>query len=237
MHSVGPSHTTASNSCASRRTQASGRSRDGRSPNSLSMSGVPPHTHLTISGGVLIKGSPDAAFLDEFRMVVSSYDDGTGTPELIVFDTRIPQDHPGRFRRFGLPPRYRHHSPRITIDGDMPLPAVTRDGPISVDPTQAVIVVELGRPTATDRRFSYRAGAFLDWMQVLGVHGLIYSLGRLGGRFGNDGNPVASYDGFHFCARYTCGGCGSFCQWQCSGPRSLHFRFEQTGLSRLATLE
>lgn len=106
----------------------------------------------TGDGGVLIKGSPDAAFLDEFRMVVSSYDGGTGTPELIVFDTRIPQDHPGCFRRFGLPPRYHHHSPHITIDGDMPLPAVTRDGPVSVDPTQAVIVVELGRPTAADRR-------------------------------------------------------------------------------------
>jgi len=97
----------------------------------------------TNDGSTLIKWDSRATFLDDFRLLVTSYANATGAPELVVFDTLTPQDHPGGFRRFGLPLRYRNHSPRIHADCDRPLGITTRGGPLVVDPTQAVLVVEL----------------------------------------------------------------------------------------------
>ena len=90
-----------------------------------------------------------ATFLDEFRILGSCYDYLTSIPELVVFDTRIPQVHPECFRRFGLPPGYRSKITHINVDCNRPLGGtVTQEGPLIVDPTQAILVVE------TDRHYS-----------------------------------------------------------------------------------
>ena len=83
-----------------------------------------------------------ATFLDEFRILGSCYDYLAGIPELVVFDTRTPQVHPECFRRFGLPPEYRNNVAHINFDCNRPLRTVTQEGPLIVDPTQAILVVE-----------------------------------------------------------------------------------------------
>jgi len=97
----------------------------------------------TNDGSTLIKWDSRATFLDEFRLLVTSYANATCAPELVVFDTLTPQDHPGGFQRFGLPLRYWHHNHRIHADCDRPLGKTTRGGPLVVDPTQAVVVMVL----------------------------------------------------------------------------------------------
>jgi len=76
-------------------------------------------------------------------MLVVSYDNCTGAPELVVFDTLIPQDHPMGFRLFSFPPRYRNRNLRIRVDCDRPLGTITRDEPLIADPAQTILVVEL----------------------------------------------------------------------------------------------
>ena len=141
---------------------------------------TPPPRVLNIStddGSTSIRGDYHAAFLDEFQILVSCHDNATGTPELVVFDTCVLQDHPEYFRRFGLPPRYRYHSARINVGCDRPLGSVASGEPLIVDPFQAVLVVELNYSTIpdthvllvvrtnalTERRFSVRTDPFIPW--------------------------------------------------------------------------
>jgi len=109
---------------------------------------------LNVSTGdknVLIRGSSRATFLDEFRMLMASSDSVTGAPELVVFDTIVPQDHSNGFRRFRFPPSYCGQTYRVHVDCDRPLGTATRDAPFMVDPTQAVLVAELYRVTSGPR--------------------------------------------------------------------------------------
>ena len=76
-------------------------------------------------------------------MLVTTHDDATGTPELVVFDTLVPQDHTKDFRQFKFPPKYSCWIPRTHTDPGSPLGRVTQDGPLTVDPTQAILAVEL----------------------------------------------------------------------------------------------
>jgi hypothetical protein len=85
----------------------------------------------------------DVTFLDEFRIVVSPYGSTEGTSDLGVFDTRIPQNRPDGFQRFGVPPRYFCGHVHVRVDRDRPPGTVSREEPFTVDPAQAVIVMEL----------------------------------------------------------------------------------------------
>lgn len=82
-------------------------------------------------------------FLDEFRIVVSRCDRPTGTSDLTVFDTQIPQNRSEGLSRFELPSRYRCNWVQVSVDCDRPLGTVNRAEPFAVDPTQALFVVEL----------------------------------------------------------------------------------------------
>jgi len=82
-------------------------------------------------------------FLDEFRVLATNRDPATGAPELVVFDTLVPQGHSRGFRRFGFPLRYKNLHPRVHINPDRFLGKIARDGPLLVDPTQAILAVEL----------------------------------------------------------------------------------------------
>lgn len=75
-------------------------------------------------------------FLDEFRIVVLS--DKQRTVGLVVFNTIIPQYHPGILRRLALP----HETFAIIVDRDRPLGIMDVDEPLITDPTQAILVVE-----------------------------------------------------------------------------------------------
>lgn len=105
-----------------------------RLPQVLNRSGV---------GNNSIRDGSQVAFLDEFRIMVTYRDNPLVAPELLVFNTFVPQDHPGNMRRFRLPPKYRDWSTRVHLDHDRSLGAVNRDGPLITDPTQAIFVMDL----------------------------------------------------------------------------------------------
>ena len=62
--------------------------------------------------------------------------------ELLVFNTFVPQDHPGSVRRFKFWPDCRGRNP-CRSRYDRTLGMVYRDVPLMADPTQAVFVMEL----------------------------------------------------------------------------------------------
>jgi len=104
-------------------------------------------------GGGLIGWNFQGAFLDEFRILVVPRSIFPHPFELFVFDTLLPQDHPRHLRRFMLPPKYGHRSVRVYLDHDRPLGTVDRDGPLLVDPTQAILIVDLSRVVRDPRIF------------------------------------------------------------------------------------
>jgi hypothetical protein len=78
------------------------------------------------------------AFLDEFRITMV-YDNAHEFP---VFDTLLPQDHPRNLRWFRLPWKYRGRGAYLHVDRGGSLRTVDRDGPLIVDPTQAIIIMD-----------------------------------------------------------------------------------------------
>jgi len=62
-------------------------------------------------------------------------------PEFTFFNTIVPQDHPSNVRRLRFPQRFRQCTPVVTVDVELPLGALHRDGPFIADPTQALLVV------------------------------------------------------------------------------------------------
>ena len=107
-------------------------------------------THFTVqvinistAESTLFSWRSQVVFLDEFRVLVTNCDHATGAPELVMFDTLIPQGHSGSFLQFRFPLRYESRNIRIHIDPVRPLGKVARDGPLIVDPTQAILAIEL----------------------------------------------------------------------------------------------
>lgn len=89
-------------------------------------------------------GAAGVIFLDEFRLMLTTRDSGTGSLQFIVFNTLIPQDRPMSSRRLDLPPQYdSDRSALIYVDQDRSLGKLNRDGPVITDPTQAILVVKL----------------------------------------------------------------------------------------------
>ena len=74
------------------------------------------------------------------------YTDG---PELFVFNTLLPQDHPRNMRRFRIPPKYRERNFHVNLDYYRSLGTVNREGPLITDPTQAILIMSLS-PTPTE---------------------------------------------------------------------------------------
>ena len=78
------------------------------------------------------------AFLDEFRITMV-YDDAHEFP---VFDTLLPQDHPRNLRWFRLPRKYCGRNAYLQVNRGGSLGTADRDGPLIVDPTQAIIIMD-----------------------------------------------------------------------------------------------
>jgi len=94
--------------------------------------------------GDLITASSTITFLDEFRIMAMSSDNYQSCePELVVFNTLVSQDHPGSFQRFRFPLKYSQWSAEVYPNNYRRLGATGRDGPLIVDPTQAVLIVRL----------------------------------------------------------------------------------------------
>jgi len=104
-----------------------------------------PHQVLDLSStrrGEPVKQNARVIFLDEFRMVVAP--DERIITELVVFDTLIPQGHPGNLRQFRFPPEFRDRRARIFIDHDRDLGTPNRDEALIADPAQAVLTMQFG---------------------------------------------------------------------------------------------
>jgi len=95
-------------------------------------------------------------------MVSARYTD-THPPELIVFDTLIPQGCPGNSRRFSLPPRYgSEYYSVVHVDRDRYLGKLDKDVPFITDPTQAILVVEVLRPMRRSVSLVVRMQALIE---------------------------------------------------------------------------
>ena len=92
-------------------------------------------------GSGLVGGNTQAIFLDEFRVVVIP--DKSAIAELAVFNTSVPQGHPGYFQRLMLPPEFHGKRANLHVDHDRDLGALNRDKVLLLDPAQAVLVIEL----------------------------------------------------------------------------------------------
>lgn len=97
----------------------------------------------SVDGSGLIGWNCQAAFLDEFRILVVFWNNFPHAPELFVFNTLLPQDHPRHLRRFRLPPKHNQRSVHVHLDRDRSLGTVDRDGPLLVDPSQAILIMDL----------------------------------------------------------------------------------------------
>jgi hypothetical protein len=71
-----------------------------------------------------------------------TYDNPTEGPELVVFNTLIPQDDPSNSRRFSLPLGPYDQYARIYIDHNRHLGTPGVDEPLVADPAQAIFVME-----------------------------------------------------------------------------------------------
>lgn len=96
----------------------------------------------TVDRGELTLTSSRAAFLDEFRIIVSTRRAETDITTLTVFNTLLPRDCPGSSRRLSLPPQYHDGRVLLHTDQDMSLGTLNRDGPLIPDPSQAIIVLQ-----------------------------------------------------------------------------------------------
>ncbi|KAF9645020.1 hypothetical protein BDM02DRAFT_3120950, partial [Thelephora ganbajun] len=96
---------------------------------------------LSTDESELVKGYPQAVFLDEFRMVVTP--EKSSSVELAVFNTLIPQGHPGNVQRLELPPHFHDQLTNIRVDHDRYLGIPNTDEALIADPAQAVLVIEL----------------------------------------------------------------------------------------------
>jgi len=90
--------------------------------------------------------NPSVAFLDEYRMMVLAPQSTQDVPEFTLFDTLVPRDRPVNSRRFRVPLKYHNRIPSVHVDGSRCLGTLDRDRPLTTDPTQAVLVVELDGP-------------------------------------------------------------------------------------------
>ena len=115
------------------------------------------------------------AFLDEFRILISTHDADTGALKFDVLNTLLPQSHPRSSLRFSLPSRFHDAKARVYVDQDRPLGTISRGTPLITDPSQAILVAEVIIPprqyvwlivwvqALTEDIYSTRAGGHISW--------------------------------------------------------------------------
>ncbi|KAF9649097.1 hypothetical protein BDM02DRAFT_3114462 [Thelephora ganbajun] len=96
---------------------------------------------LSTDGNGLVGERPQVVFLDEFRMVVAP--NRSWNVELVVFDTLIPQYHPGNVQRLELPLWLHGQPTNIHVDHDRDLGIPNPDEALIADSAQAVLVIEM----------------------------------------------------------------------------------------------
>lgn len=81
-----------------------------------------------------------------------------------MFDTLIPQYHPGNLRRLGLPQRFHGQTwvGSIHADHNRPLGTPNRDEPLIADPAQAILIVELANSWDLHALLVIRTQALID---------------------------------------------------------------------------
>jgi hypothetical protein len=75
-------------------------------------------------------------------MVTHHYAREDGIPELFVFNTLVPQGHPGDIRRLELPSEYRWKIPTIHLGCNGLPETLNRDGPLLVDSSQTIFLID-----------------------------------------------------------------------------------------------
>ena len=126
-------------------------------------------------GRELIRWGCQVNFLDEFRILLA-YPHSYPCYELLVFNTLTSQDDPRNLRRFKFPQKYYGRGISLHLDCDRTLGTVNRDGPLIVDPSQAILIVGIssthGGPgilfvlrtqTLIDYACSMRADVQIPW--------------------------------------------------------------------------
>ena len=91
----------------------------------------------------LLQVCAEAIFLDEFRIAVIP--DHLAPTELAVFNTRIPQDHPGYLQRLAFPPEFCNRYAQICVDHGQGLGTPNKGEGLLPDPAQAVITIDIWR--------------------------------------------------------------------------------------------
>ena len=94
-------------------------------------------------GNELVGVGTQAVFLDEFRVAMMR--NIWTIAELVVFDTLIPQDHPGYMRRLVYPLEFCDTHATLRVDRDRALGTPNKDEVLLPDPTQVVTVIEFWR--------------------------------------------------------------------------------------------
>ena len=101
-----------------------------------------------------IQWNCQVTFLDEFRIAVLYDNVFPGAPELAIFNTLVPQGHPGNLRRFKLPPVTVGRTVHVHLDRDRSLGTVNRDGHLIVDPSQAILILKISQ-TVQERQIFF----------------------------------------------------------------------------------
>ena len=105
----------------------------------------------------------EVVFLDEFRMMIYIPQRTGNPPEFTLFNTFISQDYPTNFRRFRVPLKYRDCYPSVTLDNCICLGMLNQDEPLTVDPTQAFILLELSSiDSSTDAVITLRIQVLIE---------------------------------------------------------------------------
>ena len=86
-----------------------------------------------------ITNGTQAIFLDEF--CVAAIPSRSAITELTMFNTLVPQDHPGYMRRLAFPFHHKHADMHLDHDRDLGTP--NDDEGLLPDPAQAVLVIDL----------------------------------------------------------------------------------------------
>ena len=92
--------------------------------------------------GDLVILNAQIIFLDEFRMAIIPCE--LTAAGLLIFDTQVSQGDPGYFRRLEFPMDLHHRPIYVHVDHDRNLGAPNTKGALVPDPSQTVLVMELG---------------------------------------------------------------------------------------------
>lgn len=143
---------------------------DWKTGNLVRLCSLSGHPLLTSSAQVLNLSSANGSglaetmtqviFLDEFRLAVLHRE--SGVTELAVFNTLVPQDHPGNLQRLGLPPDTHDRSVYLYVDHARQLGTPNRDETLVADPAQAVFVIGLAGCSTPPHLLVIRTQTLID---------------------------------------------------------------------------